>query len=135
MVECDILNLLNTLFSSSVIPEEKKKVLSEKYNIAMTTELDVEVDNMCNLSSAIERKGIALGRTEGWEKGWKEGRIEGRIEGVGLGTFETTVKYYKKGRITAEEAAGDLNLSLSEFLEKKLKERDVCDKNKGSCMA
>lgn len=130
MVECDILNLLNTLFSSSVIPEEKKKVLSEKYNIAMTTELDVEVDNMCNLSSAIERKGIALGRTEGWEKGW----IEGRNEGVGLGTFETTVKYYKKGRITAEEAAGDLNLSLSEFLEK-LKERDVCDKNKGSCMA
>ena len=32
--ECDILNMLNTLFSSTVCPEEKKRVLSEKYNIA-----------------------------------------------------------------------------------------------------
>ncbi len=93
-VEYDILNLLNTLFSSSVMPEEKKKVLSEKYNIAMTTESDVEVENMCNLGDAIERKGITEGK------------------------FETTVMYYRKGRITAEEAAFDLNMPLSEFLEK-----------------
>ncbi len=63
----------------------------------MPTELDVEVE-MCNLGDAIERKGIS--------------------EGVGLGTFETTVKYYMKGRITAEEAAFDLNMPLNEFLEK-----------------
>ncbi len=105
-VECDILNLLNTLFSSSVMPDEKKKVLSEKYNIAMTTESDVEVENMCNLGDAIERKGISFG--------WKLGKEEG----LGLGTFDTTVKYYRKGRITAEEAAFDLNMPLSEFLEK-----------------
>ncbi len=117
-VECDILNLLNTLFSSSVVPAEKKKVLSEKYNISMTTELDVEVENMCNLGDAIERRGIALGIEKGISEGWEEGWIKGWKEGIRIGTFETNVRYYRKGRITAEEAASDLNMSLNEFLEK-----------------
>lgn len=98
-VECDILNLLNTLFSESVRPEEKKKVLSEKYNIAMTTEFETEVQSMCNLSTAIERRGIATGRSEG--------RSEGRLE--------TTVMYFRKGRITLDEAASDLNMTPEEF--------------------
>lgn len=57
---------------------------------------------MCNLSNAIERKGIA------------EGMAEGRAEGV----FGTTLKYYKRGRITAVETATDLNIPVSEFMEK-----------------
>ncbi len=75
------------------MPEEKKKVLSEKYNIAMTTEIETEIQNMCNLSTVIERKGIVAGR------------VEGRSEGFDIGRFETTTMYYRKGRITAEEAA------------------------------
>ena len=51
--DCSILNLLNTLFSPSVLPDEKKNVLSKKYNIAMTAELESEVQRMCNLSTAI----------------------------------------------------------------------------------
>ena len=35
------------------VPHEKKKVLSEKYNIAMTAELESEVQRMCNLGTAI----------------------------------------------------------------------------------
>lgn len=46
-------------------PHEKKKVLSEKYNIAMTAELESEVQRMCNLSTAIENQGINKGRAEG----------------------------------------------------------------------
>ncbi len=53
---------------------------------------------MCNLGDAIERKGIT--------------------EGVGLGKFELASKYYRNGRITAEEAASDLNMPLSQFLDK-----------------
>ena len=63
--DCSILNLLNTLFSPSILPDEKKKVLSEKYNIAMTAELESEVQCMCNLSTAIENQGINKGRAEG----------------------------------------------------------------------
>ena len=63
--DCSILNLLNTLFSPSVLPDEKKNVLSKKYNIAMTAELESEVQRMCNLSTAIENQGIKKGRVEG----------------------------------------------------------------------
>ncbi len=109
-VECDIINLLNVYFSDSVGSDEKKKILREKYNIAMTKEMDEEVQNMCNLSSAIERKGIAEGIAKGIAKG--------RSEGVDIGKFETTAMYYRKGRISAEEAACDLKMTLEEFKEK-----------------
>ena len=63
------LKLLNTLFSPTVLPDEKKRILSEKYNIAMTVELESEVQRMCNLGTAIESKardeGPAEGRNEG----------------------------------------------------------------------
>ena len=96
--DCGILNLLNTLFSPTVLPDEKKKVLSGKYNIAMTAELESEVQRMCNLGTAIENKA--------------------RDEGIDIGELRTTVKYYKKGKITIEEAAADLNMTVEEFKEK-----------------
>ncbi len=49
---------------------------------------------MCNLGTEIERKG----RTEG--------------------QFETTAMYYKKGRISLEEAAADLKMTRDEFEKK-----------------
>lgn len=111
--ECEILNLLNTLFSDTVRPEEKKKVLSEEYNIAMTTEMDEEVYHMCNLSTAISRKSK------------EEGIVEGREEG----NFESTARYCMKGRITPEEAASDLGMTLEEFQEKlRLYNREKSDK-------
>ena len=96
--DSDILNLLNTYFSNKVQPDEKKRVLDEKFNIAMTKKMEEEVNLMCNLSSAIEQKG----------------REEGREEGK----FETTGKYYRNGIITAEYAAYDLGMSEAEFFEK-----------------
>ena len=59
--DCSILELLNMLFSPTVLPVEKKKILNEKYKIAMTAELESEVQRMCNLSTAIEKKGRAEG--------------------------------------------------------------------------
>ena len=35
-----------------------------------------------------------------------------------IGDLRTTVKYYKKGKITLEEAAEDLNMTVEEFKEK-----------------
>ena len=75
--------MLNTLFSPTVLPDEKKRILSEKYNIAMTTELESEVQRMCNLGTAIESKA----RDEGRVEGRAEGRAEGRNEGGGCGRF------------------------------------------------
>ena len=63
--DCGILRLLNTLFSPTVSPDEKKKVLSETYNIAMTAEMESEVQRMCNLSTAIENRGLEKGVEKG----------------------------------------------------------------------
>ena len=73
------LKLLNTLFSPTVLPDEKKRILSKKYNIVMTVELESEVQRMCNLGTAIESKARDEGRVEG--------RAEGRNEGGGCGRF------------------------------------------------
>lgn len=45
-------------------------------------------------------------------------RNESILEGIDIGDFRTTVKYYKKGKITLEEAAEDLNMTVEEFKEK-----------------
>ena len=92
--DSDILNLLNTYFSNKVLPDEKKRVLDEKFNIAMTKKMEEEVNLMCNLSSAIEQKG----------------REEGK--------FETMVKLYRDGIVSAVYAASSLGMSEAEFLEK-----------------
>ena len=108
--DSDILDLLNTYFSNKVRPDEKKRVLEEKFNIAMTKEMEEEVHNMCNLSSAIEREGIAIGEARGEARGEVKGRAEGN--------FEATARYFRRGVITAEEAASDLGMTVAEFLEK-----------------
>lgn len=45
-------------------------------------------------------------------------RNESILEGIDIGDLRTTAKYYKKGKITLEEAAEDLNMTVEEFKEK-----------------
>jgi len=42
------------------LPEEKKQILKEDFDIKMTRELESEVSLMCNLSKDIEEKGKGL---------------------------------------------------------------------------
>ena len=107
--DCSILNLLNILFSPSVLPDEKKNVLSKKYNIAMTAELESEVQRMCNLSTAIENQGI--------KKGLAEGRAEGRVEGVDLMAKLVKILLAEKKYSDVEKVSDD-----AEYRDKLLKE-------------
>jgi hypothetical protein len=75
--ELEILNLLNVLFSPSMSSKKKKEILSNDFNIAMTQELESEVQNMCNLSDGI----FELGRQEGERLGRQEGERLGRQQG------------------------------------------------------
>ena len=45
-------------------------------------------------------------------------RNESILEGIDIGDLRTTVKYYKKGKITHEEAADELNKTVVEIKEK-----------------
>lgn len=50
--DSEILKLLNVLFSSDIMPEEKKQRLQDEFDIAMTVELEREVQEMSSLSKA-----------------------------------------------------------------------------------
>ena len=70
-VDNQILRLMNVLLSAKTDVQEKQKVMQEEFHIAMTTELESEVSEMCNLSQGIYNEGMS----EGLDKG-----IEGAVQ-------------------------------------------------------
>lgn len=66
--------LLTTVLSDTLTPEEKKKEMQEKYDIVTTVEMEGGLAKMCNLSDYIEEKGI--------QKGKREGKIEQQLENL-----------------------------------------------------
>lgn len=62
-----LLNLLNVTFDNFLSAEKKESILEEQYSIPKSKELKEELITMCNLSYAIEEKGIEKGREQGVE--------------------------------------------------------------------
>lgn len=60
-----LLSLLNMALLDSLSSNEKRKILETEFHVEITPELEKGVDNMCNLSAGIEKKGIEKGRDEG----------------------------------------------------------------------
>jgi hypothetical protein len=67
--DVEVLKLLNALFSTELSAEAKKRILSDEFHIAMTEELELEVDDMCNLSRGIAEEGIRQGLQQGLQQG------------------------------------------------------------------
>ncbi len=63
--DCDILKLLDVLFSTEIKAEEKQQVLKNDFGIPMTQELERGIYDMCNLGDVLEREYTAKGRAEG----------------------------------------------------------------------
>lgn len=64
-----VLKLLSVLLSSEKAAEEKKKVLSEEFDITMTESIEGGLEEMCNLSKGVVEKGIAIGIQQEREAG------------------------------------------------------------------
>ena len=75
------------------------EILNGIYRIAMTEEIEIEVTKVCNLGDAIK------------EAGREEGREEGRLE--------TIIEFLNAGRITIDEAAVSVNMTVEDFLKKR----------------
>ena len=90
--EKSIIGLLSTLLSAKIMPEDKKRILKEYYEIPMTKEIK-EAMNMCNYGDWIEQKGI--------EKG----------------ILMTLCGLVKDGVLQPSEAAKRMNLSAEEFIQ------------------
>ena len=85
----------DSLFHSTRVTTEKKKILEEEFGVAMNEELERKVLVMCNLSQGV--------------------KAEGREEGINIGEMRMLVKLVRKGRVTIEEAAEDAGMTVEEF--------------------
>lgn len=70
-----LISMLEKLFSR-MGAEEKKRVLTEKYGMVMTTELERRTQIMCNLSQNIIEEGIERGIEQGIEQGMERHLIK-----------------------------------------------------------
>ena len=89
-----ILRLLEALFSESLPPAEKKKILQDEFDINMSRAFETEMSEMCNLSQGV------------WEKGVEKGREEG-IQALVL----SLQKFLKDQALVAKEVAGQFGLT------------------------
>ena len=87
-VDNQILRLMNVLLSAQTDVREKQRVMMrEEFHIAMTAELEVEVEALCNLSQGIYNEGFETGVEKGIEgvveilreEGYEDSRIIERI--------------------------------------------------------
>lgn len=104
-----ITELLSVLFSPTMPIAMKKRILSGDYGIAMTKKFEREVLRMCNLSYAVMEEG----RIQGRKQGRKQGREEGQLEMLN--------KLIKIGKLSIEDAAYSVDMTVEDFLKKKEK--------------
>ena len=78
-------------------------------------------ENMAGLDLMMYRDGLkagrAEGRAEGKAEGKAEGRAEGRAEGMQQGIVSILVRQFKDKKISAQDGADYLNVTVDEFLE------------------
>ena len=97
-----ILKLLSVLLSSEVKYAEKQRILRQEFDLAMTQEMEMEVQNMCNLSEGVWERGM--------EKGVMKGREEGRTETL-AGNLRSLMRSLN---LTIEQAMAALNVPESD---------------------
>ena len=101
--EDSITGLLSALLSPTMPLERRMEILSGIYRIAMTEEIEREVTKVCSLGDALKEAGR--------EEGKKEGIIEGQVKSL--------TKFIDNGRITIDEAATSVNMTVEDFLKKR----------------
>ncbi len=103
--------MLSTLLSEKLRPEEKEKILSDKYDIDTSKELEGGLRQMCNLSDLVEERGIKKGLEIGREEGREEGREKGKVETL----FSLVCKKVEKNKSLAQ-IADELEESVDTIL-------------------
>ncbi|WP_297236968.1 hypothetical protein [uncultured Faecalicoccus sp.] len=135
----DMMSLLYVLFVMKEEPQYIKKILTEKYDILITEELDREVNKMCNFSQGIYEDGLQEGRKQGYSQGQKQGYSQGQKQGYSQGQkrgysqghLESTVQHVwnlmKALHIDADQAMEILKVDarLKETVSKRIQDLSV----------
>lgn len=88
-------HLLLTLLSPTLSATEKKRILLDQFNIAIYPELEKEMNEMCNLSEAIEENGVK--------------------KGISIARVSAVHNLMKNLDLSLEKALEALNLSRSDY--------------------
>ena len=64
------------------------------------------------IAQRIENKGIKKGEASGIRKGIRQGIQQGILQGK----LETVVSMYRKGKLTVDECAEELGMTVNQFL-------------------
>ena len=88
-----LIRMLSTLFSLSRSKEDKIQELEKSFAIPAGKEFGEELELMCNLSQAIEKRGIEKGIEKGKELGIKQGKELGELDAL----KRVAVIMYKNG--------------------------------------
>ena len=97
-IEPNLHRFLGVLFSN-VMKVNEKKVLEEEFHIPMTEELQEGVEKMCNLSEAIEERGIERGMEAGIQRGMEAGIQRGMEAGIERGIEAGIQRGIEAGRL------------------------------------
>ena len=83
-----LLRLLNMMMVDNYLTkQEKRQILTEEFDVEITPELEKGVEEMCNLSEGIERKGIEKGRAEGRRQGQEDEKLASARRMLAAGKF------------------------------------------------
>ena len=106
----NILKLLEVLLSNDAKASEKKKILTEEFDISMSEKFEGEVAKMCNISEGVVEKT--------WRRGIEIGRNDGRREGIEIGEERNSIKLIsnlmKNASLTFDQATAMLGIPDSD---------------------
>lgn len=112
--ESGILKLLEVLLSSKKTPEEKKKILSNEFNISMTKTFESEVSVMCNISQGIIEKCMNEGMEKGMAQGMAQGMEKGMAQGIEKNLLDNIKKLMNNLNFTEQQAMNILEIPEDE---------------------
>ena len=126
----NILKLLEVLLSNEAKASEKKKILTEEFDISMSEKFEGEVAKMCNISEGVLekswRRGIETGRSDGRREGIAIGEERGRKIGEKRGILNSVLNLMKNASLTFDQAVNMLGIPESEREEhRKLVEKQL----------
>ena len=115
------IDMMNTLFSTTMDVETKKRILKNEYQIPMETGFVEELSLMCNISEWVFETGLEEGWRKGVEQGMREGMEQGMREGMEQGVIrgrkEIVENLLKQKILTDDQILRVVHISEDELLE------------------
>ena len=110
----NILKLLEVLLSNDAKASDKKKILTEEFDISMSEKFEGEVAKMCNISEGV------------LEKSWNNALRVGEERGEKRGVLNSILNLMKNASLTFDQATTMLGITANEREEyRKLVEKSV----------